>query len=72
MNPTYDVGYSKSKQFGATNARRHIVQRTEGADPVDFRLLCTGTPGTREYKGFIGAVQCPQCKEKINDAASPL
>lgn len=62
----FDVGYAKSKQFGAAHARIHIVQKTEGADPVGYRLLCTGTPGTREYRGFIGAVACPKCKEKVN------
>lgn len=78
MPATYQVGYSRQKQYmnsdAPTGRRRHVVQQVldEDGKPVldednrpTWKLLCTGHPSTREYKGFEAAVNCRDCRTKI-------
>lgn len=59
---TTDVGYAKQKQYGDPRARKHSVLKDENGRWV---LLCTGKPGTREYKGWVETLTCRDCKNEL-------
>lgn len=61
---TYDIGYSVQMGYGSgkSAARKHAVEKDESGD---WKLRCTGTPGTREYKGFAGTINCRDCKKTL-------
>ena len=62
MTETTQIGYAKQKQYGDPRARRHSVIKNDRGHWV---LLCTEKPGTREYKGWVTAVTCRDCKNKL-------
>lgn len=59
-----DIGHPKQHQYKA--AKRHVVVKTE----TGWILLCTGTPATREYAGWLTkhVVKCTTCFKKATEA----
>lgn len=62
------IGHPKQHQYKVVGTKRHAVV---GSREDGWTLLCTGGPATREYQGFVGAVECDGCKKKLKADGLP-
>lgn len=73
MNPTYEIGYSRQQQYNVNrsakgSALRHWVEPDPDEEGA-WRLRCTGSPSTREFKGYIGALTCSKCRQLVRESS---
>lgn len=61
VTQTVDVGHARQSQYNP-GAKRHAVV---GDRESGWTLVCTGGPATREYRGFVGAVECEKCRKLL-------